>query len=351
MLRPLLEWTGGFAGVGVVVGLLAVGVWGAQRGALPDFGGDEWLSQLVKLGLMCGVLVAVLVAPAAVDGWIYRTGWMADDPPRPGQPLAWRQLTHAARQGVMMFAICSIWGAVIAFRPLPVILGVFGIPALMVVFAIVVAALHHVARRSGAPVSPLPDRFDRFERWFNRHGLGVLPQALLLLSIAMLLPLIDDRVRQWTPWSALAAFVVYGALTGVLSAVAILSARPVPGAVWTRLATVGILSLAIAGLMAPELVRLAGLGNLPRARLLLEPAQACEVERHLAAADRTATPCAGGDGLRLVEADIVSRLGAHYTLAPAGALAAQPAGRCASAPAARFPCLDLPRDAVKLLLR
>lgn len=103
-----------------------------------------------RLGLMCGVLVAVLVAPAATDGWIYRIAWMADDPVTPDRPLAWRQLTHAARQGLLMFAVCCTRGGVFVLRRFPPGGSRYVVPSLMIGLAIAATAVHRVARRSSS---------------------------------------------------------------------------------------------------------------------------------------------------------------------------------------------------------
>jgi hypothetical protein len=113
---------------------------------------------------------------------------------------------------------------------------------------------------------------------------------------------------------------------------------------------------------SPEVVRLAGLGNLPNARISVDTATACELVDHLElTAPALADPCksasSGGAGLVYLDLDIVSRFGGQVVVAAPGSLLQSDDGKCKAllrkprASPSSFRCVEIPRDSVKALSR
>ncbi|MEF7613317.1 hypothetical protein V4F39_05285 [Aquincola sp. MAHUQ-54] len=358
-------WTVASGGFGATLGLLAAGAFSIGRGVMPEFGGEEWLSQFLKLGLACGAVIWLLAAGVLADVWVCRELWF---PRWPSATAARMVRRYAMRQSLVLLLFGGLFGVVVLYASRYA--GLAAMACMVFVGRVVYAVLHR-----GRPLHGSADRWDRFHSQALFFLLPVLPLAALVVVIASLVSIVGSRGQDWSNHEILLLIVGLSAGLALLHAVVIVAAHGERGLRWAgirpTLVIAGGVAAIVATSLAPELMRAAALGNLQQACLVVEPVVARHIERWLMPAEHS-SPCSmpTAPELRVIEVDVVSRLGAQYTLAASGRLEAQPNGRCAplhrtgvrvaqpgvQAPASArgqqlFPCIDIPRDAVKLVLR
>jgi len=344
-----------FAVIGATIGFCVLFVYATQRAALPEFSGDEWLPQIVKLGVFCGVLVALLMLAPLTDVFMYR-GLVNEAPRRP--LLSTLNLAYALRQATLLAGVGIAFVALILYRTEPPLQWMG--PVSMLACALLAGVLGYVT------VHQLFRRKDlRAARWYQ--GLIHAPMSLIvfLVTLLSLVLLVASRWQPSTNPQVLLLATGLALLLAILQTVVFIALQSVQR-IGTRLLVATGIVLATATGFAPEAVRLAGLGNLPHARLLMERPLACTVSRHLVLKEWS-TSCVNsaatnGDGPVVLDLDVVLRVGSHYTVAAPGALVARSQGSCAPAHHAdeaaasersekRFSCADIPRDAIKLIRR
>lgn len=347
-----------FGAIGAAIGFCVLFIYGVHRNALPEFGGDEWLPQFVKLGVFCGVLVALLTIAPATDVWVQRTAIL------PSSVAASRSITpahhwrYAARQAVLLFlmgtlfSVLVLFGDRLPFGPFQPIVWI----ALSLFAGSVAYVIFHYALRSTSVAAPA-------RPWYVGGLLSTVTHLAYLFVLLAFLLMLSERFGPSTESQALGLASCVAILLVVVQAVflALQSMKQVR----MRLAVAAGFTLIVASAFAPEVVRMASLGNLPNARLAVERPLACIVTRYLHDQE-PAGPCSlpqgdAGEPARL-DVDVVLRVGSQYTVSAPGTLSSRPNDTCASvlhAPAGasaardahRFACVDIPRDAVKLGLR
>lgn len=123
----------------------------------------------------------------------------------------------------------------------------------------------------------------------------------------------------------------------------------------------------IGGLFAPEILRVAGLAELPRVSLQLERKVACIVADHLQLRDgaglhtmcNAKTLSEDSEGLVHLQVGVVSRVGSAYVLTGPNELGTKKSGRCPTLHLQRvlgpdaetLRCIDIARDAVHAVRR
>lgn len=346
-----------FGVIGAAIGFCVLFIYGVQRNAMPEFGGDEGLPQFVKLGLFCGVLVALLTIAPAADTWVHRSTLFPRDTASSQTIAPAHHWHYAARQAVLLLLLGTMFSALVLFgdrlqlgpeRPLLLIgltllVGALGYP------------LAHYALRSAQ--SPAPGR-----PWYVAGLMSVAPHLTYLCVLLAFLLMLTERFGPSTETQALG--MATGVVVLLVAVQVVFVALHAMKQVRARLIIAAGFTLMVAGAFAPEVVRMASLGNLPNARLAIERPLGCLIAEHLQL-DKHALCDAKPDNpgeLASLAVDIVLRVGSQYTVTAPGTLLSRPNDTCAAvlhAPAGvsvardarRFACVDIPREAVKLSLR
>lgn len=339
----------------LLFGLWVVLVYGMQRNAMPYFGGDEWLPQLVSIGISCGLMAALLVCLPGLDVHVYSSIHRQLGAGAHGRPptvatflrhRAMAQLFSGFLLVMLVFCTADPTGAGIQ---------------LLVVGIVVLGVLAEVGL-AGSGVDkkhwrPWPGWGEAAHKLF---GL----QALQLGLLVWLWLLMGQRLELESESKIRAAFTL------VVVALAVYRASFLwfflkGGSMRTRLHFLLALVAVISATFAPEILRVAGLANLPGARLQVDLATARTVVGHLQGADKASSlTCERpqqddpGECTVRLKVDVVSRVGSTYLLAAAGTLADRKAGACAGVHVQsliqqrdKFSCVQLPRDAVRAVLR
>ena len=342
----LVEQLGTSGVLAVVMGLVVLGGYGDLRNVVPVFDGDEWLPQLVSIALFCSLLVAFLSVLPWLDLMLVPTfsGKSAPDQKQIISPGTRYLLVHAAA-GLVLLG-CVAWITNPAARGLA-FLGIVVVGALFAVEWELVWGRSTAPQQDNAPVVI--------------GCLAVAGMVVQLILVLMVSAVMNKRlpvaagIQEWLPAIAVVMVMVVcrWAFLAVLRGAQL------------KLKVIGaaVPILVIGFLFSPEIVRMAGLGNLPNARLVLEGDAACEVARHLRLVEADAGCALSKVPEQLaLHVDIVSRVGGFYVLAAHGDLDRMRDGKCQfthagsvdrplSKDPASFRCADVPRDAVKLILR
>lgn len=335
-----------FGIIGATIGFCVLFVYGVQRNALPEFGGEEWLPQFVKLGLFCGVLVALLTIAPAADTWVQRSTLLPRDA-TPSRSVAPAHHWHyAMRQAVLLLLLGTLFSALVLFGdrlPFGPVRPLFLIGVTLFVGAFAYALAHYAWRSARSPVPGRP--------WYVAGLMSVAPHLLYLFVLLALLLMLTERFGPATETQALG--VAAGVATLLVAVQVIFVALQAMKQMRARLIAAAGFTLVVASAFAPEVVRMASLGNLPNARLVVERPLGCLIAEHLHLGQDglCSVKSDGASELASVDVDIVLRAGSQYTVTAPGTLASHPNGTCAPRDARRFACVDIPREAVKLSLR
>lgn len=352
-----------FGVIGAAIGFCVLFVYGVQRNALPEFGGDEWLPQFVKLGLFCGVLVALLTMAPLTDVWLHRAFVLERESRSPFWRAAmafkyhWR---YAVRQAALLIGIGLLFIALVLFGTDVPFWKISPTSAVVCALLVGIAGyllLHHAFRQAD-PATPTGT-------WHRGVIHAVLTHLVYLFELLAVLAMLSGHINASTNLELLALAAGTTIVLALLQMIVFLVLQSVDRMA-VRLVVAAVIVLAVASLFAADAVRLASLGNLSNAHLVVERPIACRIAKHLDLRDRDAmcnkTTGGGSDDPALLDVDVVLRVGTQYTVAAPGILASRSADACTSvhhAPASaspprdarRFPCVDIPRDAVKLSLR
>lgn len=208
-------------------------------------------------------------------------------------------------------------------------------------------------------------RWGAAPQWWRAPG-AWLPQALMfflthvfyVVLLVLLMALVHQKGADWTLERLSGAFWLLALLVTVYRAVAY--AAMASFGIGRELVVGLVLLVSIVGVsLSGEIVRAAGLGNLPGVQVRLERGLACVVAERLQLAEWhhcVYHPDDGGDA-RLLQVDIVNRTGGHQVLAAPGMLRSKPAGRCTAHPALPdaqapdFICIEIGADAVQAVMR
>jgi len=356
---------GFFAAIGVTVGFFVLAAYSIPAHTVPEFGGDEWIPQLAKLGGFCGLMVALLTFTPAVDLWFYTSlfapkrasGTSAKSRPSADESLRARKMYvfagwHFLWELVVGFIFVGLLALITHCKwPAPWMLvapaiGILGIVALIVV-------------RTKSKKWGISEWVEALVQAGSVHVSGVAILLVLLLILHDRFQIVDDKDLWWFFPSVVAGHAVYRLV--VVGAFSYQNVR-------ARLVLAAALTLGIACFFSPTVVRIAGLANLPNTRIALERGTACVVARHLdlskSHVDVICVKPADGalDTYADLEIDVVSRVGAQYTVAASGVMRQKPKGACNNVQGGAktnqqspdnppYACVDIPRDAIKLTLR
>lgn len=338
--------------IGVAMGLAVLLSYGWGRNAFPDFGGDEWVPQLARIGVFCSLMVMLLMAVPVLDVLAQHSIDQASVPKPPLWRWGWLLLTCVHATVGLVFLVV-VW-----------LLREPGIGGLAVLSLLVTGTAMYVEVQVVWGGARWPRAFvDKLEVvWLVLGG-----QTLYLLLLLVLWVIAEGRFQRTDGIGSWLLLVAVALLFAVCRS-SVGSVYKVGSANLTRVGVAG-LSLVIAIVFAPEIVRMAGFANLPHMRLLLERNTACEVARHLVLTqEEVVAECAKASAGAMqpqlsMDADVVSRVGGHYVLTGPGELLNVANGGCNNVHSLRgeraavvgdlrpLRCVEIPRDAVKAVLR
>lgn len=345
----LVKDAGSLGVLASLFGLWVVLAYGIQRNAMPRFDGDEWLPHLVGAGISSGLMAALMMCLPVLDVYVHRSMGR-----RSGAGMGWfmaHRLLAQCFSGLLLLLV--------------VLNGTFSpawSPEVLSAVIIVLGALADLSLTQARTVTGPSRRGwpELGEAVVQRLGLHAM-QIFVLLWLWLIVMQRFDLDGEAGVRIACALVVVCLALYRAFFVWIFLTDGTARGRLLCLLALVA----GISAFFAPEILRVAGLANLPKARLQLELATARTVVGHLEGVDAAgALQCdasgkGSGDGCTVrLTVDVVSGVGSSYLLAAKGTLVDRKAATCNTVHEQRtafrrdsFACIQIPRDAVKAVLR
>lgn len=356
VLVDLAKYLGAFGVIGLATGMVVVFVFGVNRNALPYFGGDEWLPQLVSVGLLCGVFSMFLVSLPLVD--VVARG---EIPEHASQWPLGRPPTLVSVQVLGPFFVYLLSGlACVAAISWGVSVGV-SIFVPFLVLPLVSAAVDVAILRRVAGITAREPWKSYLPVWTVFALTHLMYLVLLLMLIVLVLqraPVNEDKL-----WLTLGTV---GFLLAVYRGAAFVVAAVMGRDRSVVVSLVAFVSL-IGVIASAEVMQAARLGNMPLTQLRMERSLACTVAQHLQLGEWCGRNCHQDSDAKdslVLRVDVVSRIGGQQVLAAPGMLRSAPSGKCRrpeSSQAARqgadpesvkeFPCVEIPSDAIQAVLR